>query len=217
MSNKHRSPGTRIRRTQAERSAAPHTNLLDAAIDCIVELGYARSSTVEICRRAGVSRGAQVHHFPTKSALVLAAVERLLMRRHAEFRRSLQGVSALPDIDRAFAELWRLYSSPTLLAWFELLIAARTDAALREQLRSVDERFFEEAKQTAASLIGADEGSLDDPTIAGLGRLILSVFDGLTLSRTLGHPEPIYDASLQLFTRAVIGLREQLVEPRAAP
>jgi len=73
------------RRTQAERTATTRARLLDAAIDVLVDLGYARASTQEIARRAGVSRGAQLHHFPTREALVVAAVEHLVERRLAEF------------------------------------------------------------------------------------------------------------------------------------
>ena len=94
----------RKRRTQQQRSAATQDKLLDATIECIVELGYAKTSTTLVCERAGVSRGAQVHHFPTKAALVAAAIERLFSRRHEEFRQSLQ---SQPDVDSAFAELWQ--------------------------------------------------------------------------------------------------------------
>src|SRR5215470_16496508 len=63
------------RRTQAERSAATQARLLDAALQCLVELGYAGTTTTVVAERAGVSRGAQLHHFPTRAALVAAAVE----------------------------------------------------------------------------------------------------------------------------------------------
>jgi len=190
------------RRTQAERSAATQDLLLDATIDCIVELGYAGTSTTAVCQRAGVSRGAQVHHFPTKANLVAAAIERLFARRHDEFRQSLE---SQPDLDGAFAELWQLYTGPTLHAWMELLIAARTDPLLRTQLEGVDDRFFAEAQLTCRRLLDLDD--VDDATVAALSRMILSVFDGLALNRILGHPESHYSAPLALFQRAVTRLR----------
>src|SRR5204862_5492808 len=64
----------RQRRTQAERSAATQALLLDATIDSLVEVGYANTTTTGIAERAGVSRGAQMHHFPSKGELVAAAV-----------------------------------------------------------------------------------------------------------------------------------------------
>ena len=64
----------RVRRTQEERSAATRAKLLDATIDCLIELGYAGTTTTLIAERAGVSRGAQLHHFPSKDALYRAVV-----------------------------------------------------------------------------------------------------------------------------------------------
>src|SRR5690349_22287634 len=82
------------RRSNAERSAATQTRLLDATIECLIERGWAGTSTTEIVRRAGVSRGAQVHHFPTKDDLVLAAVEHLLARRIREFEATFADMPA---------------------------------------------------------------------------------------------------------------------------
>jgi AcrR family transcriptional regulator len=63
------SPVTHIRRTQEERRAATRGALLDATIDCLVEYGYHGVTTSRVAERAGVSRGAQVHYFPTKTDL----------------------------------------------------------------------------------------------------------------------------------------------------
>ena len=63
------------RRTQEERSAATQTRLLDAAVECLVELGYGATTTTVVAERAGVSRGAQLHHFATRADLVGAAVQ----------------------------------------------------------------------------------------------------------------------------------------------
>src|SRR5262252_1706823 len=80
----------RERRTQAERSASTRGRLLDATISCLHDLGYAGTSTPEIARRARLSRGAQLHHFPTKAELVTNAVEYLFERRREEFLRAFR-------------------------------------------------------------------------------------------------------------------------------
>lgn len=72
--------------------------LLDATIDCLVELGHARTSTVEVTERAGVSRGAMLHHFPSRADLMAAAVDRLASRRIAEFVASVTRVGETDDI-----------------------------------------------------------------------------------------------------------------------
>ncbi|NED60867.1 TetR/AcrR family transcriptional regulator, partial [Streptomyces sp. SID10244] len=71
-------------RTQAQRTAATQAKVLDATVDALVELGYAGTTTQEVNRRAGVSRGALLHHFPTREALVVAAVSHLVDRRLVE-------------------------------------------------------------------------------------------------------------------------------------
>jgi len=68
------------RQTNEARSARTRGKVLDATIDCLLELGYANTTTTLISERAGVSRGAQLHHFPTKAELVAAAVEHLATR-----------------------------------------------------------------------------------------------------------------------------------------
>ena len=82
-----------VRRTQAERTAETTAKLLDATADCLVERGYAGTSTVEVCRRAGVSRGALVHHFPSKDDLVAAAVH-FGRGTHSAIGRCLPGPTA---------------------------------------------------------------------------------------------------------------------------
>src|SRR3954469_23741665 len=77
------SPG-RPRRSQAERSAATREALLDATLECLVQDGYANTTTARVAERAGVSRGAHLHHFQTRQALVAAAIEHLAQRRTRE-------------------------------------------------------------------------------------------------------------------------------------
>ncbi len=189
-----------MRRTQEERSAATQDKLLSATIECVVRLGYARTSTTEICRAAGVSRGAQVHHYPTKARLVAAAVERLFERHHTELRESLAGE---PELDEVFANLWNLYSSPVLTAWMELLVAARTDDALRSQLRAVDESFSAQARLTCRKLLGLE--AADEATVGALARTILSVFDGLAFNRTLYDDDASQKAALAVFKGLLAG------------
>ena len=144
-----KSPRTPRRRTQAERTATTCARLLDATIDCLLDVGYARTTTTDIARRAGVSRGAQLHHFPTKAELVTAAVEHLSMRRHAEFVRAIGKLPAGEGRTVAAIDLlWSILSSGTFYAWLELLVASRTDAGLRRSMTAVTERFSQTVERT---------------------------------------------------------------------
>jgi AcrR family transcriptional regulator len=141
------------RRTQAERSATTRAQLLDATIECLFELGYVRTTTSEIAERAGLSRGAQLHHFPTKAELVTTAVEHLFARRHGEF---VAAIARLPaGADRASAAidlLWSMVSGPTFYAWLELAVAARTDPELKRSVGALTSHFIEVVQRTFPQL-----------------------------------------------------------------
>lgn len=121
----------RPRRTQEERSAETRARLLDATLACLIDVGYARTTTTMVADRAGVSRGAQVHHFPTKAELVVSAVAHLAARQARELR---ERAARLPAGGNRLARLldlvWESFSGPLFYAALELWVAARTDAEL---------------------------------------------------------------------------------------
>jgi AcrR family transcriptional regulator len=127
----------RARRTQEERSAETRARLLEATIESLVAVGYASTTTTAVCERAGVSRGAQVHHFPHKHDLVVAAVAHLAAKNVAVLR---ERAAALPPDARgdrlaAVVELVvETFGGPLFTAALELWVAARTDAELHRAL-----------------------------------------------------------------------------------
>ena len=179
----------RARRTQAERSATMRTRLLDATVETLLEHGYAGTTTTEIARRAGVSRGAQLHHFPTKAELVLTAVEHLSERRREEFVRV---VATLPEgtdrADAAIDQLWRIMSGATFYAWLELMVASRTDAELRASLVLVYARLMDTVQRTFRELFPAAGDPHAFFEIAPA--FTFALLEGLALSRILAPSEP---------------------------
>lgn len=148
---------TPARTPQGERTRAMRLRLLEATIDCLVELGWAGTTTTVVSERAGVSRGAQLHHFPSKQELVVAAVEHL-----SERRRDVMAVSAenLPEQGRTRAILDVLalqFVSPVFYAALELWVAARSDAELRGAVGPLERRVGREAHAFALELLGVDE------------------------------------------------------------
>ena len=183
-------------RTQQERSATTRTKLLDATIEALVEQGYARTSTTDICRRAGVSRGAQLHHYPTKASLMASAVEHLFERRHGEFRALLDKLPESPDrVSKAFKALWKIYSGPTLCAWMELVVAARTDPELRRPVAEVNARFTAQAETTFKRLFSQTEPAQVRP----FARLAMATLDGLALNHVLEKDDALGREVLRLF------------------
>lgn len=130
----------RSRRTQEQRSAETRAKLLDATIALLTEVGYAGTTTRAVAARAGVSGGAQTHHFPRRADLVGAAIEHLAERRAAGLR---EASVSLPDPgpERATAMLdliWSDFSSPVFAIGVKLWIAADDDPELYERMTAFE-------------------------------------------------------------------------------
>jgi len=172
------------RRTQDERSAAMRARLLEATVESLATKGYAATTTTEVVRRAGVSRGAQVHHFPTKQDLVLEAIAYIRERRHEEFRVAF---SSLDPAERSLAGaldlLWEMYRSPTYAAWLELAVAARSDPPLHAALLAMERRFAADVEELFTEIFpGAT-----DSTFARLAvEFAFALLDGLALQHHVG-------------------------------
>ena len=183
-------PVKRQRRTQEERSATTRGALLDATIDCLVEYGYANLTTTRVVERAGVSRGAQVHHFPTKAELVAEAVRHLATRRMEEF---LQMMPRLPrSEERRVAvildSLWEVHTSPLFVAALELWVAARTDPELRASLASVEAEVEQAIAAAGPSLVPE---LASRPDFAADVEAAMAAIRGLALLRFVDDPDDI--------------------------
>ncbi len=122
------------RRTQAERRAVTRAALLEATIECLVHDGYAHTTTRRIAQRAGVTPGALQHHFAAKEQLICEAVRHLAAKLAREV--IAQGLPAGPGLrerlEQVIDHAWKLHQGPIFQAGMELLIAARTEPALRQ-------------------------------------------------------------------------------------
>jgi AcrR family transcriptional regulator len=127
------------RRTQEERSAATRRALLDATIEVLVEDGYANLSTTKVAARAGVTRGAQVHHFPTRTALVTEAVQHLTVLCVESMLKEIGKVKAGGDlIGDGLDLLWATFRGPLFQAVFQLGTASAAEPELKESLAILD-------------------------------------------------------------------------------
>jgi AcrR family transcriptional regulator len=157
--------------------------LLDATVECLVERGWSGTSTTLVSERAGVSRGAQLHHFPSKSALVLAAVEHLSEVRGAELRHAAQAVPSGRRRTRAvLGMLADHFTSPVFTAALELWVAARTDPELHEAVGPLEQRIGRETHRYTVELLGVDESR---PGMRELVQATLDLVRGLGLANTI--------------------------------
>jgi AcrR family transcriptional regulator len=134
---------------QAQKSESTRTQIIEAAIKCLVDLGYARTTTAAIAEKAGLSRGAMLHHFPAKTDIVRAAVDYL----HAKRLRAIRKSTAKEPLDGDHVRLgvqsyWAHVKHPWFVAFFELAVAARTDKELAAILFPAQEAFEREFYET---------------------------------------------------------------------
>jgi AcrR family transcriptional regulator len=174
------------RAPQQERSRVTQQRLLTATIDCLVEHGWSGATTTVIAERAGVSRGAQLHHYPTRAALVMAAVEHLCELRGAELRleaaAALDGVRPEQRLDRVIDMLATAFTGPMFVAALELWVAARTDPELRDALIPMEARVGREMHRLTVDLLQADESQ---PGVRETVQVTLDLLRGLGVANML--------------------------------
>lgn len=134
----------KTRLSQDEKTAETRRRLLDSAILCLVERGYANTTTSEVAERAGLSRGAQLYHFPRKEELLTSAVEHLFQLMFTDIKEKVGRLGNEND-RRAMAIdlLWEIANGPLATAWIELVVASRTDSYLRGAVSAVNDRMAE--------------------------------------------------------------------------
>ncbi|MEV6302761.1 TetR/AcrR family transcriptional regulator [Actinoplanes sp. NPDC051861] len=180
------------RRTQAQRSEATRAKILDATVQCLVERGYAETTTAEVLARADVPRGTLLHHFPTKVDLLAGAVQHVARKRLSGLGAEL---AAVPDgtdpIDAVIDVVWHHFSSPLFWAALELWNAARTDAELRDALVPVEKELFGVLHERSRALL--EQAAPGDPRLGTVIQLSFEVLTGLAMtgivSGDLAHRE----------------------------
>ncbi len=173
----------RVRRTQEERSTETRERLLDATVQCLIELGYARTTTTVVCERAGLSRGAQVHHFPKKEDLVIQAVAHMARRQEAELlERGRVTRSGGDSLTLLLEEIVRFFVSPIFYAAMELWVAARTDPVLHQSLVG-----FERAVGKRLTELWSDFGGTASqaPDFRAVVELTMQMAQGMALQKIL--------------------------------
>lgn len=191
-----------VRRSQEERSSATQARLCQAALDLLVEVGYERLTTAQIALRAGVSKGAQAHHYPSKDDMLVAAYEHLLSQweqRRAAYARQ-HGAGA--DMSELLASMWRqVFGRPDYLASLEVMLAARHNPALRDRLRLLLRSWTKVRDETFRQLV-----PLEDPQeLATFMQISFSVLRGLALYNGLAEDKALPQRVLAMWTDIATG------------
>jgi len=190
--------------TRARRSADSRALILEAAVACLVEDGYAGASTLAVQARAGVSRGRLLHHFPSRAELLVASAQYLATNTLAELQeRAVAQMADVPAgpprVDRAIELLWATFHEPPFWAALELWTAARTDPSLRAALRTEEPRLREAIRAVADGIWGPEVTVA--PLYEELCELLFTSMRGVALVYAFEQRPPATDPHVALWKR----------------
>ncbi len=179
-----RLPGSTGREPQQDRGRATRSRLLESAVSCLAELGWSGATVSVVAARAGVSRGATQHYFPTREDLLTAALEHMAEVRLAEILREAARLPALGEhrTRDVVGLLVRLYTGPLFRAALQVWAAAVASEPLRDLVLPLEARLGREAHKAAIELLGADESR---PGVHEAVQATLDLARGLGLADTL--------------------------------
>lgn len=202
------SPGT----WQAHKSANMRRLILEAAMQAIVEHGYARVTTQIIVERAGVSRGAMLHHFPKKLDLLVALVRHIFERRNIEFTselaKPLDGEKG--DEMKALDIYWEQSENDSFLALIELSVAARTDDQLAAAFTPVIQKVLQEAYTDRIAVFPDWEGH--NAEFEAAADIVRCIVLGATVAHDIRNSKERRER-IKSFTRDAVGW----LRPNKAP
>jgi AcrR family transcriptional regulator len=178
-----------VARTQQQRREETVGRLLEACIDTIIEVGYARASAAVITKRAGVSVGALFRHFETMGDFMAATASEVLRRQLESFTKRVAEIPAdQPALEAALGILRDITSRPLNAVVYELLVAARTDEKLRDTLQHELGQYSAKIVDAARALPGAE--GFPEETFPVVVALMTNVFDGAAVVEgVLPQPE----------------------------
>jgi AcrR family transcriptional regulator len=178
---------TTARPPQQDRSRATRQRLLEAAVDSLAEIGWAGSTVAVIAARAGVSRGATQHHFPTREDLITAALDYSADIRISEIRAEAARLPDGPGRTEAVVRLLAgVYTGPLFKAALQVWAVAASEPSLRAQIVPLEAKIAREAHQAALDLLEVDESS------PGIRETVQGVLD---MARGLGLADVLTDDS----------------------
>lgn len=185
--------------------------VLDAAVEALIEVGSAKTTTLEVQRRANISRGALLHHFPTHADLLSSTVGELVRRNEHSVYASAQKLKGTgDDLERAVHVLALALAEPSYQAELELWAVARTDPDLRLALRPAERGARSESDRVARSLFSSIG---DHPEYATITTLTVIFLRGLSVSGILGGSSRQRNQIIGDWVRMVKLLLEAPIQP----
>ena len=179
----------RDRRKNAERSAATRKQFLEATVQCLDASGYGAVTNIRVADLAGVSRGAMMHHFPTRQALIIATVEYAYETLNQY--RAIEVAKSPPGLDR-----YRLIMDLSLvtqripegMALNEIRIGSRSDLEIRDGVTPMMSAISEDYVRMV-SRIAREAGLKATRELHGLTGTVAMAMRALAIN-TFTYPSP---------------------------
>ena len=204
------SPGTHVGDAglQQRKSADTRTAVLDATVECLARHGYANTTTKEIARIAGISRGAMLHHYATRQQLIKAVTDHAFYRHMERFVKSVSELSEEQRMQDNAGILidWQLYLSREYCAYLELMVAARTDDELRAMFVPKAQRHDRVWQEQLTRVF--PEWSSDRERLVRSRKLVQAIMSGMVLNREVWDDPAAENSILGLLANVLLDLRE---------
>lgn len=196
---------------QQRKSALTRTTILEAAIDCLEQHGYARTTTQLIAQTAGISRGAMLHHYATKQELIASVIDYTFYKRMESFIERIKGLSEPQRVhQQAGIELyWQSVLTREFAAYLELMVAARTDAELREIFLPKARHYDRVERET---MLRVFPEWAENPHYALAMDYCMAAMGGLLLNREVWDDRERRVALRQFVARTILLLRDHKLD-----
>lgn len=205
----------RVRIPNPERSAATRLKLVEATVQCLYELGYHQTSTVIVTQRAKVSRGAMLHHFPSKADLMMGTAEYIRQHRREAHRLHIERFkTAREKFLQLIDVLWEEFQTPSGIARIELMLGSRNDPELGERFAALNaelERRHKDLIWDMAQRLQIRNRKKIDAFV----QLYAAAVRGLAIDALRPHSPGDIKGAIALLKEAQLNLLESLVTEKA--
>ena len=208
------SQGQPRKRGQQKRSHSTRKKILEAAIACLAELGYAATSSSTVQARAKVSRGSLFHQFPSKVELMLGVVDYVYEQDIEFYERALKGLRGDARAIALVRAAWQAFSSPGGMAVLQVLIGSIGDTELRDKLPSTFSRVTSRGLQHMSKSgipRGVDQSSPPDPEFL----LVRAALRGLALEAAIAPSRALIEEAVSLLAEHHERYLKRMREPSA--
>ncbi|MEX0695714.1 MAG: TetR/AcrR family transcriptional regulator [Rhodospirillales bacterium] len=201
------------RRTHEERSTETRQRLVTATLDCLIDDGYVNTTMHKIAERAGLSRGAQTHHFPAKVDLIVAATEHLFN----EFAENIDELARArrdggSTLEAFIDQIWeRFFSGRFMYASLELIVASRSDQDLHDRLVPLIKNLHTSLDKTWLTFFKGNDAAIGRSDV--LLNLTLCLFRGMVVQSVLRTDPQYYADLLSTWKRIIPMFVSEPVEP----